>query len=249
MIRSIAETGNMTRAAEKLYVSQSALSQQLKDIENKLQVDLFHRTRKKMMLTSTGRKLVKTAEYIVELLDDTELEIAKLVAGDRGELKVGTHCIFCFKWLPWLMNEFRKQFPNVELEIGTSHDPATELDQKKYNIILSAKSLSGNSYAQQALFQDQLVCIMDKHHPLAGQSYIQLGDFQDISIISHVGKRASKFYELQLRPKGIEPKRFMTVGQLQAIVELVISGVGVSIFPMWAVTSVLETGTLVQCKT
>jgi LysR family transcriptional regulator, regulator for metE and metH len=245
MIRSIAETGNMTRAAEKLYLSQSALSQQLKDIESKLQVDLFHRTRKKMVLTSSGRKLLRTAEHIVELLDDTELEIAKLVAGDRGELKIGTHCIFCFKWLPGLMVRFRKQFPNVEIEIDTSHDPAMELDQKRYDIIISARSLSDNTHAQQPLFQDQLVCIMDKDHPLAGQSYIHLKDFQDINMISHAEKGESKFYELLLQPKGIEPKRFMTVGQPQAIVELVISGLGVSVFPLWAVTGAIDAGSLI----
>ncbi len=245
MIRAIAESGNMTRAAEKLYVSQSALSQQLKGIENKLEVELFYRIRKKMVLAPNGRKLLKTADQVIDLLDDAEFEIAKLTGSNSGELKLGTHCIFCFKWLPGILADFQKQFPNVDLEIGTSHDPATELEQKKFDIVVSARSLPEDSYEEQLLFQDQLVCIMEKEHPLAAQNYIRLEDFQGESLISHAEKGESKFYELLLQPKGIEPKRFMTVGQPLAIVELVVSGLGVSVFPLWAVTSTLETGALV----
>lgn len=245
MIRAIAESGNMTRAAEKLYVSQSALSQQLKGIENKLQVDLFYRIRKKMVLAPHGRKLLKTAGEVIDLLDDAEFEIAKLAGGDSGELKVGTHCIFCFKWLPGIIANFCKQFPNVDIELGTSHDPVAELEQKKYDIIISAQPLSYDAYSQQSLFRDHLVCIMGKKHSLAAQDYIRLEDFQGESLISHAEKEESRFYELLLKPKGIEPKRFMTVGQPLAIMELVTAGLGVSVFPLWAVTSTLDANELV----
>ncbi len=245
MIRAIAETGNMTKAAEKLYISQSALSQQLKDIESKLRVDLFFRTRKKMILTATGKKLLKTAENVVGLLDDAELEIAKQVAGERGELKVGTQCIFCFKWLPWLMGMFQKKFPNIELEIGTSYDPASELTQKKYDIVITGISLSDDNYTHLPLLEDQLVCIMEKNHPLRAQAYVRLEDFREMSLISHAEKEESRFYQLVLQPRDIKPKRFMTVGQPQAIVELVASGFGTSVFPLWAVQSALETNALI----
>lgn len=244
MIRAIAETGNMTRAAGILYITQSALSQQLKDIENKLQVDLFHRTRKKMVLTPSGYTLLQTAEKVVNLVDDTEVEIAKLAGGESGELRVGTHCIFCFKWLPAVVADFREKFPGVELEIGTSTEPERELEQKKYDLVISARP-PADRYDHQVLFRDQLVCIMERGHPLSGQSYIRVEDFHDINLISHAEKRESKVYELLLQPKGIEPKRFMSVGQPQAIVELVMAGLGVSIFPLWAITSAVETGGLV----
>ncbi len=245
MICSIAETGSMTKAAEKLYISQSALSQQLKDIESKLQVDLFFRTRKKMILTATGKMLVKTAETIISLLDAAELEIAKQVAGERGELKVGTQCIFCFQWLPKLMEIFQKRFPNIELEIGSSYNPALELTQKKYDIIITAISIGEDNYTHLHLFEDQLVCIMDNKHPLQAQSYIRFEDFREMNLISYAEKEESKFYQLVLQPRDIKPKRFMSVGQHQAILELVASGFGTSVFPLWAIKSDLETNALI----
>ena len=90
MLRAITESGNMTRAAEKLCLTQSALSQQLKDIEGKLGTDLFYRTRKKMIVTEVGRQLLETATQVIDAVDLAEQDISRKISGERGELKVGT---------------------------------------------------------------------------------------------------------------------------------------------------------------
>jgi LysR family transcriptional regulator, regulator for metE and metH len=235
MIQSIAETGSMTKAADRLFLSQSALSQQLKDIESKLRVDLFFRTRRKMILTATGKELLQTAEHVIETVEGAELEIAKRVSGDRGELKVGTKCIFCYKWLPRVMKIFQSKFPNIEFEIGNSDDPAQELETKKYDLIITAVSSPDDTFVYSPLFQDQLVCILPENHLFSSQPCIHLQDFRWMDLISHTEKGKNMFYQVALKPKGIEPKRFMTVGQPHAIIEMVASGFGVSIFPRWAV--------------
>ena len=245
MIRSIAETGNMTRAADNLHITQSALSQQLKDIESKLNVGLFFRTRKKMILTATGIKLLEAAENVIDLLDDIEFEIAKQVAGERGELKVGAQCIFCFKWLPGLMRSFQKKFPNIELEIGTSYDPTSELIEKKYDMVITVVSPDDDNFTQTPLFQDQLVCVMEKNHPLHVQKYVRFEDFREMNLFAHSEKENNRFFQLTLKSRNIEPRRYMTVGQPQGIVELVASGFGTSVFPLWAIQSALETNPII----
>ncbi|MGV1097839.1 LysR family transcriptional regulator [Thiovibrio sp. JS02] len=241
MLRAVAETGNMTRAAEKLALSQSALSQQLKDIENKLAVNLFFRTRKKMVLTPTGEKLLRTADNVVDLLDEAEREINRQAKGERGQLRVGTQCVFCFKWLPRLMESFQRRFPNVEFEIGTSSDPAAELLRKKYDLVITGLSFGEDNFTHVPLFRDELVCIMTANHPLSSQPHVRLEDFRELNLISHAEKEESRFYHFVLRPREIEPRRFMTVVQPQAILELVAAGLGVGIFPRWAVRSMLAT--------
>lgn len=240
MMCAIAETGNMTKAANKLYISQSALSQQLKDIEGKLKIDLFFRTRKRMILTPIGKKLLKTAKYVIAEIEDTELEIAKIVSGDQGELKVGTQCIFCYKWLPRVMAIFQQKFPNIEFELGNSCDPVKELQTKKYDVIITAAPVEEENYAYVPLFEDQMVCIMPKDHPLNVRSFIRFEDFKEFNLISHADKEFSKFYQFALKPRGLEPKRFMTVGQPNAIIEMVASGFGLSVLPGWAVRHYLE---------
>lgn len=235
MLSAIAETGNMTKAAQRLFVSQSALSQQLKDIEGKLEVDLFFRTRKRMILTPIGKKLLGTARQVVGALEHIELDIARLVSGDGGEFKVGVQCVYCYKWLPGVMEKFQKKFPNVELGIGSSVDPALELQANRYDFIITVIKPGDDDFVCLPLFEDQLVCIMPDDHPLCLRSHICLEDFNGFKLISHADKEQSRFYQQVLKPKDIEPKGLMVVEQPPAIIEMVAAGLGVSVFPRWAV--------------
>lgn len=245
MIAAIAETGNMTKAAAMLFISQSALSQQLKDIEGKLQAALFFRTRKVMLLTPVGKKLLASARQIIQTLEDAELEIARTVSGEQGELKVGVQCVFCYKWLPEAVRAFQQKFPNIEFEVGTCRDLATDLASKKFDFVITAAAEPDDQHACKPLFADQLVCIMPADHPLRARSFVRYKDFSDCNLISHVEKGASRFYQLLLKPKGLEPKRFMPVGQPHAIVEMVASGFGLGIFPRWAISGALETSGII----
>lgn len=245
MLSAINESGNMTRAAEKLCITQSALSQQLKDIEGKLGTDLFFRTRKKMIVTEVGRQLLETATQVLETLDQAEQDISRKLSGERGELKIGTQCIFCYKWLPQVMHLFQQKFPSVEIEVGNSSDLSEELENKKYNLIISGAVAPGELHASAPLFQDQLVCIMKADHPLSACGFIQFDDFRGNNLISHAEKGKNRFYQQVLKPKGIEPKRIMNVGAPQAIIEMVAAGFGISIFPRWAIAEALKTWPIV----
>lgn len=245
MICAISESGNMTRAAEKLCISQSALSQQLKDIENKLGTDLFFRTRKKMILTEVGKQLQDTAVQVIDSVDQAEHTISLQTKGEKGELKVGTQCIFCYKWLPQVMRLFHAKFPNVEIEVGNSRDLNEELESKRFNLVISGAISPSMTHSSVALFKDQLVCVMPEDHPLAACSFVQLNDFAGNNLISHSDKGRNRFYQQILKPKNIEPKTFMNVGAPQAILEMVAAGLGISIFPRWAVTEALKTWQMV----
>jgi LysR family transcriptional regulator for metE and metH len=246
MICAIADTGNMTKAAKKLFITQSALSQQLKDIESKLGASLFFRAPKKMILTSIGKKLLHAAQGVIDTLEDIELEIAQMVSGDKGEIKVGTQCMYCYKWLPVVLRLFQNKFPKVEFEIGNCMDLVADLESKKYDLIITAASINDDQFTCFPLFEDKVVCIMPEDHPLSAQAYVDLQDFSRFNFISHAEKAANKFYQFALKPIGVEPKRFMVIGQPQAILELVASGFGITPFPRWAVRSSLESKPIIE---
>jgi LysR family transcriptional regulator for metE and metH len=245
MICALAESGNMTMAAEKLCITQSALSQRLKDIEMRLGIDLFFRTTKKMILTEAGKQLLGTAIEVIEAVDLAERSIFRTTKGEKGELKVGTQCIFCYKWLPQVMRLFHGKFPNIEIEVGNSSDLPEELETKRYDLIISGAVSPSEIHTSVPLFKDQLVCIMTEDHPLAVCSSVQLTDFGGNNLISHTDKSKNRFYQQVLKPQGIEPKRIMNVGAPQAILEMVIAGFGISIFPRWAVAEAMKTWKIV----
>lgn len=194
-----------------------------------------------MILTPTGRKLLSIADQVLENLEAAELEVAKLVSGESGELKVGTQCIFFYKWLPRIMEKFHDRYPKIDFEIGNSNDIDLELESKMFDFIIAAAYRAETKYSYAPLFKDQLVCIMPEDHPLSAQAYVRLEDFSRLRLISHTEKAKNRFYQLVLKPKEIEPERFMSVGHPQAILEMVASGFGVSIFPRWAVAGSPET--------
>ncbi|THB76965.1 MAG: LysR family transcriptional regulator [Desulfobacteraceae bacterium] len=235
MVRTIAETGTMTRAASVLFLSQSALSQQLKDVEERLGTRLFYRTRKKMMLTPMGRKVQSTADQVIRSLEDTETDIARMVNGEAGELRVGTQCIFCYRWLPRVFKAFQGKFPNVELEIGNSVNAVDELNTETYNLIISVLPDSPESACKKPLFRDEMVAVLPPDHPLSRKSYLELEDFALENLISARSKSRNWFFQKTLKPRDIHPKRHMTVEDPGAMIEMVAAGFGMAMAPKWAI--------------
>lgn len=246
MIQILSDTGNMTRAAQRLSVSQSALSQQLKDIEGKLAADLFFRTNKKMVPTAVGKRLLHTATAVLETVAAAEKEIAEAVAGEKGTIRIGTQCIYCYKWLPHVMRQFQHQYPKIDVEIGNADDPVEALKTGRFDIVVTALPIRVDPCVEVPLFEDQLVCIMPPGHPLCDLPYVRLTDFGRHKLISHAENQNNKFYRFVLEPRGIEPKRIMSVAAPHAIVAMVAAGFGLGVFPAWAVTSVLADNGIVS---
>src|SRR5262245_20245167 len=115
LIKSVVEEGSITKAISKLYLTQSALSHQLREAEEQLGTKIFHRINKKMVLTKAGEKLYETAKEVLIKLADIESHIKKLVHGEAGEIRISTECYTSYYWLPSLMREFQGSYPNVDL--------------------------------------------------------------------------------------------------------------------------------------
>ena len=240
MIQAIVEMGNMTRAAQALFLSQSALSQQLKDIETKLGARLFHRTRKQMLPTPMGKMIRDAAGGILQSLEDTEADIARIVNGEAGELKVGTQCIYCYRWLPGVMKAFQEKFPKVDLIIGHSADAGRELSTNAYDLVILVQTESANGAEMIPLFRDEMVAILPPDHPLTRKSYLEFADFQNENYISARPISLNWFHQKFLKPRGISHGRFMMVEDPYAVVEMVAAGFGITLAPMWTVHSQLE---------
>jgi len=245
LIRSIADTGNMTRAAEHLFLSQSALSQQLKEMENRLGTMLFTRTKKKMILTATGKKLLETAIDVIDTLEDLEIEIAKSVSGDSGELKVGTQCLFCYKWLPKVFRQFQKNYPNILFDMGTSHSLKRDLEKQSFDLVITGAPANDKFFQSYPLFYDQMVCIMEVNHPLSERNYVEFESLLGECLIAHKEKAKNQIYQQGFQFAKLEPRQYMVIEQPQAIIEMVAAGFGISIVPQWSVNKPLESGKLI----
>jgi LysR family transcriptional regulator for metE and metH len=240
LIRAIATTGNMTKAARMLFLTQPALSQQLKEIEARLEAQLFTRTHKKMVLTAVGKKMLTAAQSVIETIEDVELEIARTISGDSGDLKLGTQCMFCYKWLPGVLNRFQRKYPNITFDLGSSWNLIRELETKTYDLVIAGYKVESDQVSSYPLFTDDLVCIVSQDSPLASRPFVEFKDLADQCLIGNKEKSRNGLYQKIFKHLNIEPKKYMMIEQSQAMIEMVAAGFGLSIVPRWAVKEILE---------
>src|SRR5438094_811927 len=106
MIREVAKYGNLTKASEYLYVSQSALSHQLKDIEDFFKTQIFIRQKRRMLLTNTGKIILEAGEKIINELESAKNKIHYLTEKNAGEIRISTECYTSYHWLSSFLSEF-----------------------------------------------------------------------------------------------------------------------------------------------
>lgn len=244
LIKALAETENLTRAAKKLHVSQPALSQQLRELENRLGTMLFHRTRKKMILTRIGTRVLQSCEGILKELDRLECDIAKAVHGETGVLRIGVHCVLSFQWLTSIMRRFHDMYPQVEFLVNNSHTFIRDLKSDAFDLVITGFPIEHPDIAHRKLFEDEVVAVSSPRHPMSTKRTVREADFEDMTIISLVEKSKDVLYQYYLMPAGVRIRQFMTIEQPEAILDLVRSAFGVAIFPRWSVQKFLNRGEL-----
>ncbi|MEQ6292106.1 LysR family transcriptional regulator [Vogesella sp. GCM10023246] len=241
---ALAETGSVSQAAKRVFLTQSALSHQLKALEAHYGLPLFERKTQPLRFTPAGERLLTLAREVGAHLAAAERDIARLREGEAGELRIAVECHTCFDWLMPAMDGFRRHWPAVELDIvsGFHTDPVGLLLTRRADLAITseAEPLDGISY--QPLFAYEMVVIMANDHPLAGKSVWQAEDFAVETLIQYpVPDAMLDLVRKVLKPAGVNPAR-RTSELTIAIIQLVASRRGVAALPYWAVQPYLDRG-------
>jgi len=247
LIVAITEEKSVTKAGERLHLTQSALSHQLREIEEKLGTPLFLRMNKKMILTPSGERLLHTARQVLDEMKRAEDHISHIAANRLGTLRISTECYTCYHWLPDVMKDFRRKFSGVEvrIEVEATHKPIQALLDGKLDLAIVSVARRDKRLKYHALFEDELVVVMAKDHSLISQPYIRARDFADQNLILYVPPDESTLFEKLLRPAGITAARVSTVPLTEAIIEMVKAGLGISVLARWAVEKQIDAEAIV----
>lgn len=243
---AIADSGNLTRAAQKVNLTQSALSHQLKLLEAHYGLPLLERKSQPLKLSAAGRRLLELAGDVLPALGEAERDLARLRDGATGQLRIAVECHTCFDWLMPAMDTFRERWPAVELDIvsGFHADPTHLLYDDVADLAIVSES-SDEALRYFPLFRHQLLALLGRDHPLAGKPWLDADDFAGETLISYpVPDEMLDLYRQLLKPAGIQPKRRSTELTL-ALVQLVASRRGIAALPAWAVQPYLERGYVV----
>jgi LysR family transcriptional regulator for metE and metH len=247
LMTAIADQGSVTSAANHLNLTQSALSHQLRDIEDKLGAALFQRVSRRMLLTPAGERLLESARSVLEELRRAEEEIKDRAARTRRLLRISTECYTCYHWLPSMLKLLSGKHPHVQVRIlaEATRRPIQALLDGKLDLAITSTRVRNQKLVYKALFQDELVVIMRPDHPLARRPFLVAQDFADQHLIAYaVPKEELTLYQQVLVPAGVVPREFTQVELTEAILEMVKAGMGVSTMARWAAAPHLQSGTL-----
>lgn len=244
---ALKETGSVSLAAKRVFLTQSALSHQIRALEQYYGTVLFERKSNPIHFTPAGERLLQLGRDITPLVTAAELDMAQIIEGEAGELRVAVECHTCFDWLIPAMDTFRPLWPKVELDIvsGFQADPVGLLMTHRADLAIVSEYVPQAGIVFQPLFAYEMVGICAKDHPLAAKSVWQAEDFTDNTLISYpVPDDMLDLVRKILRPAGINPQRRHSELTI-AIIQLVASRRGIAALPYWTVMPYLEKGYVV----
>ena len=237
-IKAIHQEGGLARAAERLHITQSALSHQIKGLEEQAGMELFVRRSKPMKLSSAGMRLLRLADQILPQMAAIEEEFRALRSGKSGRLHIAIECHACFDWLLPVLEAFRVAWPEVDVDIrpGLQFEALPALMREEVDLVISSdpEDLPGIDFTP--LFDYEPVFVAAAEHPLAAKPFIEAEDFAGEMLITYpVERNRLDVFSQLLNPAGIEPRAVRQVELSAVILLLVASNRGVSVLPDWVV--------------
>lgn len=247
LLTAIAEEESVTAAGKRLHLTQSALSHQLRDAENKLGTPLFLRLGKRMVLTPAGQKLVEYARRILQELQEAESQVHSFTGGMQGLIRLSTECYTCYHWLPKLLAQFHARFPQVDvsIDIESTNAPAEGLLAGKLDVAVMSNPPANKNLCLSPLGEDEMVLVMSPAHRLTARASIKPQDLAQETLLIYPGREDSTLIQKVVKPARVEPFRVMEIPLTEAILELVAAGTGLAFMAQWAAASYIDSGRVV----
>ncbi|MGR3290936.1 MAG: LysR substrate-binding domain-containing protein [Paracoccaceae bacterium] len=240
-IQAIHKTGGLARAADVLNITQSALSHQIKGLEDQAGVELFVRRTKPLKLSAAGMKVLTLAEKILPEIAALEDDFRGVQAGKSGRLHIAIECHACFEWLFEVLEEFRHAWPDVDVDIrpGLAFGALPALQREEVDLVVSSDPEDLQDINFSPLFDYEPVFVASSQHPLARKSYIVAEDFRGETLITYPVDRARlDVFSQLLTPAKVEPDAVRQVELTAVILLLVASNRGVAVLPDWVLRDV-----------
>lgn len=240
-IKAIHDTGGLARAAETLNITQSALSHQVKGMEDQAGVELFVRRTKPLKLSAAGLRLLRTAERVLPEIEALADEFRALRTGRSGRLHIAIECHACFDWLFPVLEQFRRAWPEVDVDIrpGLAFGAMEALMREEVDLVISSDPEKLPDVVFNPLFDYAPTLVAARSNPLAEKPYVEAEDFRDQMLITYpVDRTRLDIFAEVLTPARVEPRAVRQVELTAVILMLVASDRGVAVLPDWVLREV-----------
>lgn len=247
---ALRDANSMVEAADRLHLTQSALSHQFKELEERLGMQLFVRKTRPIRFSSAGLRLLRLAEDVLPLMRAAERDMARLQGGSSGRLHMAIECHSCFQWLMPTIDQFREAWPEVELDLasGFAFAPLPALARGDLDLVVTSDPVELNGISYIPLFAYEALLAVANRHPLAEKTCIEPEDLASEVLITYpVERDRLDIFNQFLTPADVEPLSVRTSELTIMMMQLVASGRGVCCLPNWALHEYSSKG-YVQAK-
>lgn len=241
-LAALQETGSVSLAARRVHLTQSALSHQLKALQNHYGLPMVQRRGQTVELTDAGKHLVALAGKVLREIQTAERDLAKMSQQGTGSLRIVLECHTCFDWLMPLMDAFRQHWPGVELDLvsGFHSDPVKLLEEDGADVVIGSELTQRRSIVHHPLFRFEILAVLAPEHSLARKRILHPSDFADETLITYpVPEDRIDLILNVLKPAGVHPPR-RTAELTVAILQLVASRRGIAALPSWGIKNYVD---------
>ncbi|QJD57871.1 LysR family transcriptional regulator [Pseudomonas sp. gcc21] len=244
-LTTLREAESLVEASERLHLTQSALSHQLKNLEDELGLQLFVRKTRPVRFTSAGLRLLRLADSLLPQLRQAERDLQRLAGGQAGRLHMAIECHSCFQWLMPTIDQFRNAWPDVEVDFasGFFFAPLPALARGELDLVVTSdpQEIAGITYVPLFTYEAQLA--ISNQHPLINRAFVEPADLANETLICYpVDRERLDIFKHFLEPAGIEPPAVRNAEMTVMMMQLVASGRGVCCLPNWAMAEYLQRG-------
>ena len=233
--QAIAEMRSFTKAAQRVHLTQAAVSAQIKSLEEETGTPVFARINKKVYLTEAGEMLLKRAERMLREHDDALFDLAELGQAERGRLRIGTASTMASHHpLPSILAEVKREHPRAQITVlrGTSDEIVTKILNSDLDLGLVSLPVESADIQTDLLRRDLLVAIVPPEHRLATQRQVTAAQLaSEPRILGEEGGNTRRKIDLFFEKASLRPEVIMELGSMAALKSMVEHGLGVSIVP------------------
>lgn len=243
IVQQVEQQGSMTAAADKLHVTQSALSHSMKKLEQQLGTDIWRREGRSLQLTQAGQYLLAVANRVLPQLDLAEERLRQFAQGERGSLRIGMECHPCYQWLLKIVSPYLSAWPDVDVDVKQKFQfgGLGALFGYEIDLLVTPDPVFKPSLKFEPVFDYEQVLVVAKSHSLASADYVKPHHLNKEVLISYpVDVERLDIYNQFLLPAGITPLRHKTIETTDIMLQMVASNRGVAALPRWLVEEYAE---------
>jgi len=243
-LQALRNTGSLAAAAAQLHQTQSALSHQFSDLEQRLGFRLFVRKSQPLRFTPQGEILLQLAEQV---LPQIQQALQACHEPHQATLRIAIECHSCIQWLTPALDNFRQNWPQVVMDFksGVTFDPQPALQQGELDVVLTSDILPRSGLHYTPMFDFEVRLVMAPDHPLAQVKHISPEDLaEEVLMIYPVQRQRLDIWRHFLQPAGVSPA-LKSVDNTLLLIQMVSARMGIAALPHWVVESFEKQGLIV----